>query len=62
MDAVIRLSGVTKRYADRNQPAADRISLEVSSGEAVTVMGPSGSGKSTLLNLIADWTGPQAGQ
>jgi putative ABC transport system ATP-binding protein len=53
MDAVIKLSEVTRRYGDGSRPAVNLVSLEVLPGEAVAVMGPSGSGKSTLLNLIA---------
>src|SRR5436309_14722661 len=32
--------------------ALDHISLHVSAGEWLSIMGPSGSGKSTLVNLI----------
>jgi putative ABC transport system ATP-binding protein len=59
--AVIELAEVTKRYSSDGQPAVDRVSLLVSTGEAVAVMGPSGSGKSTLLNLIAGLDRPSAG-
>jgi putative ABC transport system ATP-binding protein len=58
---MIRLSEVTKRYAADGQPALDRVNLEVTSGEAVAVMGPSGSGKSTLLNLVAGLDRPSDG-
>jgi len=61
MDSVIKLSEVTKRYGDGNQPAVNFVSLEVLAGEAVAVMGPSGSGKSTLLNLIAGLDRPDSG-
>jgi putative ABC transport system ATP-binding protein len=61
MDAVIRLSDVTKRYDNGGRPALDGVRLEIAAGEAVAVMGPSGSGKSTLLNLIAGLDRPTRG-
>lgn len=38
---------------DQNKPAVDNISLELFSGELLTLIGESGSGKSTALNAIA---------
>jgi putative ABC transport system ATP-binding protein len=61
MDALIDLSEVTKRYAAGGAPALDRVSLQISLGEAVAVMGPSGSGKSTLLNMVAGLDKPTSG-
>ena len=61
MDALIRLGDVTKRYAAGGPPALDSLSLSVTAGEAVAVMGPSGSGKSTLLNLAAGLDKPTSG-
>jgi putative ABC transport system ATP-binding protein len=61
MDALIELSEVTKRYAAGGAAALDGVSLAVTAGEAVAVMGPSGSGKSTLLNLVAGLDKPSTG-
>lgn len=55
----IELESVGKRYGDVQ--ALERVCLEISSGEWVSIMGPSGSGKTTLLNLIACLDAPTTG-
>jgi putative ABC transport system ATP-binding protein len=51
---MIRLENAYKIYAaeDNEVRALDGVSLDVSDGEYVAIVGPSGSGKSTCLNVI----------
>ncbi|HBE72338.1 MAG TPA: macrolide ABC transporter ATP-binding protein, partial [Planctomycetaceae bacterium] len=54
MDNAIELSEITKVYlrGDIKIPVLHGISLKVSAGSLVAIMGESGSGKSTLLNIL----------
>jgi putative ABC transport system ATP-binding protein len=62
MDTLVRLSNVSKTYDSDGAPALAHVTMDVSPGESVAVMGPSGSGKSTLLNLIAGLDRPTGGE
>jgi energy-coupling factor transporter ATP-binding protein EcfA2 len=48
----VRLEDVTFRYADDRRPALDGVSLEISAGSFVGIVGNNGSGKSTLARIL----------
>lgn len=62
--ALIETSQMEKKYevGDSIVHALDKVSLQISSGEFVAVMGPSGSGKSTFMNVIGCLDEPTAGR
>ena len=55
----ISIRGVRKTYG--SFVALDDISLEIGSGEFITLLGPSGSGKTTLLMVLAGFIRPDSG-
>ena len=60
--AVLRLTGLSKRFSPDRPAIFERLELELRQGEYLAVMGESGVGKSTLLNLLAGLDRPDSGQ
>jgi putative ABC transport system ATP-binding protein len=60
---VVEARDVTRRYGEgaTTVDALRGVSIEVTKGELVAVMGPSGSGKSTLMHILAGLDQPTGG-
>ena len=61
MDVVITLDQVSVSYTGRTTPALRSVSLTLSAGESVCIMGANGSGKSTLALVLAGVIKPSSG-
>ena len=59
---MILLDRVTKAYSKDGKPAINRISLHISAGEFVILVGTSGAGKSTLLKILTREEKPSSGK
>ena len=59
---MIRLTGLTKRFAGAPQPAVDGIDLHIAEGEVGVLIGPSGCGKTTTMRMINRMIEPDAGR
>ena len=61
---MIKLDNISKCYhiSDIEVHALNSISLNVASGEMISIMGPSGSGKSTLMNILGCLDRPTSGK
>src|SRR5579864_8056398 len=61
---IVTVRNLSKIYqqGEINVTALHNISLDIQTGEFLTLMGPSGSGKSTLLHIIAGIDRPTNGE
>ena len=59
MDAVIRCSGLVKRYGSLT--AVDGVDLDIRRGECFGLLGPNGAGKTTTVEILEGLNEPDAG-
>ena len=57
----VKLSGLTKRFDEKSEPAVDRLDIEIESGKLTALLGPSGCGKTTTMKMIAGLLRPTDG-
>ncbi|MEO6609619.1 MAG: ATP-binding cassette domain-containing protein, partial [Aestuariivirga sp.] len=55
----LQLRNISKRYGPAE--ILPPLSLDIASGQFLTLLGPSGSGKTTVLRLIGGFTEPSGG-
>jgi len=58
--STLQIDGVAKQYGNRT--VLHDITLDLASGEFLSLLGPSGCGKTTLLRIIAGFEQPEHGQ
>jgi putative spermidine/putrescine transport system ATP-binding protein len=58
--ALLEIHNLTKTFGD--VLAVNDVSLDINSGEFITLLGPSGSGKTTVLRMIAGFEKPDSGK
>jgi len=59
---IVQMKNVTFTYPGKSKPALTDISLEISPGQIVALVGPSGAGKTTIVDVILGVLPPQSGE
>ena len=60
-DSAVVVHRLVKKYRNRDSPAVDNISFNVSPGEVFGLLGPNGAGKSTTVGMMTTRVAPSAG-
>ncbi len=58
----ISLSNITFTYPNKEEPALNKLDMEIPANSIIGIVGPSGSGKSTLIDILLGLIEPQKGQ
>lgn len=61
LEREVLLEDVSFRYPTREDPALERVSFAIRTGESFGIVGPTGSGKSTLLDVVLGILEPDSG-
>lgn len=61
-ECLLKIDGANYSYPQSSEKALDNVSLELSPGEYVAILGANGSGKSTLGRLMAGFFDPDSGE
>ena len=63
---LIKLNNISKHYGSESEgtlrTVLDGLTLEITEGESIAILGPSGTGKTTLLNIMGTLDRPDSGE
>ncbi len=61
-ESIIRIQDLTKYYKGSNEPAIDRVSLDIHRSEIFGLLGPNGAGKTTTISILCGLFPPTEGE
>ncbi len=60
-EPAIKVTGLTKQYAQAEKPAVDGLNLSIMPGEIFGLLGPNGAGKTTTISMLCTHLEPNSG-